>query len=75
MAPGWLFSLWAGYRWDRTAPVSNLAGRVLAGIWVGTGITTTLLGVMAGLMVAFFVLPGLRLRRGRARARVGGSPA
>lgn len=45
---GWIFSIWAGYRWDRRAQVSNLAGRVLAGIWVGTGITMTLVGFMGG---------------------------
>lgn len=45
---GWAFSIWAGYRWDRRAPVSNLAGRVLAGIWIGSGIAMTLVGFLGG---------------------------
>lgn len=133
---GWIFSMWAGYRWDRRAPVSNLAGRVLAGIWIGAGISLTLLGflggsgamagsvllatqsaiigsaylataavqwsrwmgalaagwwagsvymfldpgshtllVMAGLMVAFFLIPGLWMSKGTGHARIEGSPA
>lgn len=134
---GWAFSIWAVYRWDRRAPVSNLAGRVLAGIWIGAGITMTLVGflggaegvmggsallatesavigmaylataaiqwsrwmallalgwwggsaymyldpgahvllVMAGLMVAFHLLPGLWMMMTRPAAEVEGSPA
>jgi len=43
---GWGFSVWAGVRWDRNAPVQNLAGRTLAGIWVGAGIAMTLVGFL-----------------------------
>lgn len=41
---GWVGSTWIGYRQDRAARVSTPAGRVMSGIWLGAGVTMTLIG-------------------------------
>lgn len=41
---GWLASMGIGYRQDRSAPVKTPAGRVMSAIWIGAGVTMTLLG-------------------------------
>jgi len=46
VALGWAFSAWAVVRWDRRAPVSNLAGRTMGGLWIGTGVCLTLVGFL-----------------------------
>lgn len=51
---GWLASFWLGWRRDRRSAVRTLGGRVMAGIWIGGGITMTLLG---------FGLPALEIVR------------
>lgn len=43
---GWIFSFWAGRRDIARAPVRTTAGRLLGGIWIGFGITATLIGVL-----------------------------
>lgn len=44
VAIGWIASLWLGRRRERRAPVRTTGGRVMAGIWVGGGVTMTLFG-------------------------------
>lgn len=41
---GWVGSFWIGRRQRERAPVETLGGRVMMGIWVGGGVTATLLG-------------------------------
>jgi hypothetical protein len=44
---GWIFSLRAGRRAHATARVVTAAGRLLAGVWIGTGIGITLLTALS----------------------------
>jgi len=46
MGVGWLFSFWAGRRDAGRARVRTTAGRLLGGIWIGFGITATIIGVL-----------------------------
>ncbi len=46
MGVGWLFSFWAGRRDAGQARVRTTAGRLLGGIWIGFGITATIIGVL-----------------------------
>ncbi|MFB6240974.1 MAG: hypothetical protein ABEJ46_05380 [Gemmatimonadota bacterium] len=41
---GWVGSFWIGRQQRQRAPVETLGGRVMMGIWVGGGVTGTLLG-------------------------------
>lgn len=41
---GWAGSMWIGYTDHARAPVHTLAGRVLGAIWIGFGITATIIG-------------------------------
>lgn len=50
---GWLASIALGYRQDRAAPVTTVAGRVMSGIWIGAGVTMTLLGFVGMASGAF----------------------
>lgn len=61
LAVGWLFSLTIGYRDARRAPVSNAAGRAFAGIWIGAGVSLSLLGLLGPLVGAYtpMALPGV----------------
>lgn len=43
---GWVLSLWAGWREEASAPVQTLLGRVVAGIWIGCGVSATLVAVL-----------------------------
>lgn len=61
IAIGWLAAMWIGYRERRRARVRNLLSGVLAGIWIGTGISATL-ATAAGLylrLIAPEALPGV----------------
>lgn len=50
---GWVFSLVVGLRESREAPVQTLATRLLSAIWIGCGITLTVLGVVGEVSGAF----------------------
>lgn len=41
---GWVGSFWLGWRRGERVPVETTGGRVMMGIWVGGGVTMTLLG-------------------------------
>lgn len=41
---GWAGSVWLGWRRSDRMPVETTGGRVMMGIWVGGGVTMTLLG-------------------------------
>lgn len=41
---GWVGSFWLGWRRSERMPVESTGGRVMMGIWVGGGVTMTLLG-------------------------------
>lgn len=43
---GWTFSIWWGRTHDAQASVHNTATRAFAGIWVGLGITLTMIGML-----------------------------
>lgn len=42
LGAGWGLSLWTGWRRDARAPVQSIVGRVVAGIWIGCGVSATL---------------------------------
>lgn len=44
---GWGLSIWFGRTEHREAPVGTLANRILGGIWIGFGITVTLLWLLS----------------------------
>lgn len=50
---GWAGSMYLGYRQDREARVTTTAGRVMSGIWIGAGVTMTLLGFLGMASGAF----------------------
>lgn len=50
---GWAGSMYLSYRQDRDAPVTTTAGRVMSGIWIGAGVTMTLLGFLGMASGAF----------------------
>lgn len=43
---GWILSMIVGIRGGRRAEVRTAGGRIMAGIWVGTGVTLTLAGFL-----------------------------
>lgn len=55
---GWIFSLREGRRDYRRAPVRTVASRLLSAIWVGFGITATLIGLL-GIFTGAFPAPML----------------
>lgn len=66
---GWIASAVVGLRTGRRGSVRTLGGRILAGIWVGTGVTLTmagLLGTAAGALAGQAML-------GLTAAAVGGA--
>ena len=50
---GWIFSLVVGLRESREAAVQTLATRLLSAIWIGCGVTLTVLGVVGEAVGAF----------------------
>lgn len=44
---GWAFSAWVGWRDRRRARLRTIAGRMLGGIWLGFGVTASLIAVLA----------------------------
>jgi hypothetical protein len=46
LATGWGLALWVGRRDEVRAPVQTLLARVVAGIWVGCGVSATLVAVL-----------------------------
>lgn len=46
LAVGWVVATWLGVRDAARAPVDSLIGRTVAGIWIGCGVSTTLVGVL-----------------------------
>lgn len=46
LVAGWALSLWMGWREGVRAPVQSLVGRVVAGIWIGCGVSATLVAVL-----------------------------
>ena len=46
IAIGWAFSLWTGWSESRTETVRSMANQVLAGIWIGCGISLTIIGFL-----------------------------
>ena len=50
---GWLASLFVGTRTARRSAVRGVGGRIMAAIWIGTGIALTLLGFVGAPVQAF----------------------
>lgn len=61
LAAGWAASMIVGWRDGRGARVSSLGRRLLSNVWVGLGVTLTLVGVAGifGGVVSHLALPGL----------------
>jgi hypothetical protein len=47
LAAGWGLAIWTARRETARAPVDTLLARVLAGIWVGCGVSATLVALLA----------------------------